>query len=95
MPAHAGFEDRVRIEPAFPNQAARQGQGHLGIVGRLSGEGIERAAVCQVANAVRKRSPYGCGALKFNARPDGVAGQLAEEAALRPRENPGVAESST
>ena len=69
------------------DQAARQRERHLAVVGRLAGDGVVHAAVGQRAHALREEARDLGGGLELDQRAEAVADHLAEQAALRAREH--------
>lgn len=68
------------VEGGRLDQAARQGQRELAVVGRLAGEGVPGAASGEVAHALRIAPRDAHGVLELHQRAWGIADHLAQQA---------------
>src|SRR5439155_17023279 len=86
QPVAVAVEHLLGVVARFAREAAREGERHLAVVGRLPGDGVEHAAVGEAAYALRIRLGDLARALELHQRPQAVADHLAEERALGTRE---------
>ena len=82
-PIHVSLPGCLAVIASLVNLSASKHKDHLGIVGRLARDRVPGSAFSELAQAGRLGPANLFRALEFNQAAQPVAGELAEQAALR------------